>query len=177
MHTHSHPRWCEGLPGTNAEGAALTWLGERGVWEGMGCAMWPPQWSVGPAFSRPHLVCAGATPPSPQCHPMRAKAERIRGACLSNTVTRKKNSWREPSPRQMAMPWLLLSSERAVSGIMRKGDYQQLLGSRRKASVLKVRRGGNQKVGVAVLLQPRKGGLRQTVSSSLMSQISAAWVS
>lgn len=60
---------------------------------------------------------------------------------------------------------------------MRKGDYQQLLGSRRKASVLKVRRGGNQKVGVAVLLQPRKGGLRQTVSSSLMSQISAAWVS
>lgn len=37
-------------------------------------------WSVGPAFSRPHLVCAGPTPPSLQCHPMRAKAERIQGA-------------------------------------------------------------------------------------------------
>lgn len=131
--------------------------------------MWPPQWSVGPAFSRPHLVCAGPTPPSPQCHPMRAKAERIRGACLSNTVTRKKNSWREPSPRQTAMPWLLLSSERAVSGIVRKGDYQQLLGSRRKASVLKVRRGGNQKVGVAVLLQPLRAR-QQAAGEKLATQ-------
>lgn len=52
--------------------------------------MWPPQWSVGPAFSRPHLVCAGPTPPSPQCHPTRAKVERIRGACLKHCDNEKK---------------------------------------------------------------------------------------
>lgn len=53
--------------------------------------------------------------------------------------------------------------------IMRKGDYQQLLGSRRKASVLKVRRGGNQKVGVAVLLQPLRAR-QQAAGEKLATQ-------
>lgn len=52
---------------------------------------------------------------------------------------------------------------------MRKGDYQQLLGSRRKASVLKVRRGGNQKVGVAVLLQPLRAR-QQAAGEKLATQ-------
>lgn len=189
-HTHSHPYWCEGLPGTNAEGAALTWLGERGVWEGMGCAMWPPQWSVGPAFSRPHLVCAGPTPPSPQCHPTRAKVERIRGACLKHCDNEKKElvegAKSQTDGNAMVIIELRAGGVRnhekgrlpAAPGRQREGLSPQ--GAQRREPE---RLGGSPAPATEPVSRqpgrswPRKGGLRQTVSSSLMSQISAAWVS
>lgn len=107
----------------------------------------------------------------------------------SNTVTTTKNcSWREPSPRSVALPRLLLFSSELVGS----GEHQRLLGSRGRAPVLKVWTGKDQKSwrgteprvtnpGAAVTLAtesasagrswPREDGPCQTVSSSLMSQI------